>query len=151
MLHELTRQRHTGFVRAALLPDDIWLSWIRVERTSGGSGLTTNGQASGCRLEKTNGRLDASGGKGETGFAKQGLYRDSARERCRPPGLWRFLFLHGSSWLRLFGESCRPVALQAKYYKYVRKHFNSRRIEIGYECFDMEVEKGRDASPEYAM
>lgn len=64
--------RACSFERAALPPDDTWLPWIRVERTSDGPRLTTNSQASSCQLKETNGRLDASGGKGETGFPKQG-------------------------------------------------------------------------------
>lgn len=43
-------------------------------------------------------RLDAFGGKGETRFAKLGLYRGSVRKRCSPGAVALFVFYMAPPW-----------------------------------------------------
>lgn len=147
MPHALTQQWHTGFERAALPPDDTWLSWIRVERTSGGPGLTTNGQASGFRLEEQTGGLTLQAGRERLPFRSWGLYRDSVRERCRPPGLWRFLFYiappgSGCSTTLTFSLRFRRSATRA-----FARISTPDLVEIRYGSFDIEFERRGDAFP----
>lgn len=99
-------------------------------------------------LKKRTGGLTLQAGRERLAFRSWGLYRDSVRERCRLPGLWRFLFYiapPGSGYSTTLTVSMRFRQSATRAFAKVSA---SAPVEIGCGSFDIEFERGRDAGPE---